>query len=676
MLADRADALLGGMLGKDYRVLERIGTGGMAVVYLVEHQTLLKRFAAKVLSPELASSLEARARFTQEAHAASQLDHEHIVTISDFGATVDQRPFFVMELLRGQTLDQRLGDGPMSIEEVVAVSVPVARALAHAHAEGIVHRDVKPENIFLVQRSQGRWTVKVVDFGIAKTPVNPRLTQTEPKMGETFGSPLFMAPEMIRGEDDVDPRADVYSFGVLLYQMLCGRLPFDDENLLKVMQMHLSVPPPPPRTINPALSAELAAVVERALAKRAADRYPSMAALLLDLEAALPPGADRLLIEAQSGTAAHETPFAAALSLTRMEAPPRLPSAPPSDTAAAPAARRRSRIAIVLAIGAVALVLFGVVGWRRITGRLSAAAAVSDPPSAAPRPEAEAAAEAAIAPLVAEAPQPVPLPAGDGEQTAGRVDPPSAAPEAAATARPDAARTTAGAPSRSGGRRPATRAAVSGAAPSLAPAASSPSSPSSPGDGDAPVGAPPVTDPAAATGDPIAAAPAAAPAGAGAVPPPAPSADPAAPAIAVPPPSAEPAPIAPAPAPAPAPTGPRPAPAPPVSPGSLAATPEIASLEVNGSLSSAVVRRSLERALPALRACYGAAARAARATPAVDVPLGYEIDENGVATHVTAGGRFGSLAPCAAAAAGQIRTREVPDIGTVKVVVVVHFRPS
>src|SRR5262245_36293716 len=241
----------------------------MAVVYLVEHQTLLKRFAAKVLSAELASSEDARARFTQEAHAASQLDHENIVTISDFGVTADHRPFFVMELLRGQTLDERLVDGPMTIEEVVAVAVPVARALAHAHAEGIVHRDVKPENIFLVQRSQGRWGVKVVDFGIAKTTVNPKLTN----MNKTLGSPLFLDPETIRCEDDVDQRADVYSFGVLLYLMLCRRLPFIDENLLKVMQMHLSAPVPPPRAANPGLSVELGRILERALAKRPDDRY-------------------------------------------------------------------------------------------------------------------------------------------------------------------------------------------------------------------------------------------------------------------------------------------------------------------------------------------------------------------------------------------------------------------
>src|ERR1044071_6547953 len=296
--SDRADPLIGTMLGKDYRVIEPIGFGGMAVVYLVEHQTLRKRFAAKVLSVELAANLEARARFTQEAHAASQLDHENIVGISDFGATSDHRPYFVMELLRGQTLDQRVAQGPMSIEEIVAVAVPVARALSHAHAEGIIHRDVKPENVFLVRRSQGRFGVKVVDFGIAKTPINTRLT----KMGETLGSPMFMSPEACRGED-VDHRADLYSFGVLLYLMLCGRVPFEDENLLRVLQMQVSEPLPPPRSINPALSPELAAVLERALAKDPAARYPSIDALLLDLEAAVPPGSDRLLIEAQTGGA-------------------------------------------------------------------------------------------------------------------------------------------------------------------------------------------------------------------------------------------------------------------------------------------------------------------------------------------------------------------------------------
>jgi serine/threonine protein kinase len=306
MVSERIDPLVNTMLGKDYRVIEPIGFGGMAVVYLVEHQTLHKRFAAKVLSVELTKNFEARARFNLEAHAASQLDHENIVNISDFGVTEDHRPFFVMELLRGQTLDQRVAEGPMTLEEIVAVSVPVGRALAFAHAEGIVHRDVKPENIFLVQRSQSRWGIKVVDFGIAKTPLSDRLT----KMGQTLGSPHFMSPEACRGED-VDHRADIYSYGVLLYMMACGKLPFDDPSLLKVLQLHVTEPLVPPGVVNPALPPALCAVIERALAKNPDERYISMAALLIEFESAIPPGAERLLIEQQSGGAAafRATPF-------------------------------------------------------------------------------------------------------------------------------------------------------------------------------------------------------------------------------------------------------------------------------------------------------------------------------------------------------------------------------
>lgn len=356
-LSDSTDPLVGSMLGKDYRVVEPIGFGGMAVVYMVEHQTLLKQFAAKVLSKELTANREARARFTQEAHASSQLDHENIVNISDFGVTADQRPFFVMELLRGQTLDQRIAAGPMSIEEIVAISVPVGRALAYAHAEGIVHRDVKPENIFLVQRSQGRYGIKVVDFGIAKAPINQRLTA----MGQTLGSPLYMAPEACRGED-VDHRADIYSFGVLLYLMLCGRLPFEDASLLKVLQLQVSAPLPPPRKVNPELSPELAAVIERALTKSADDRYPNMDALLLDLEAALPPGADRLLIDVQVGTtsAFRTTPFPGSRAVDR----PSRPSTPVVTTPVAvhaDAPSRRPNKVVIAAVLAVAFGVFGVV---------------------------------------------------------------------------------------------------------------------------------------------------------------------------------------------------------------------------------------------------------------------------------------------------------------------------
>ncbi|HET7502691.1 MAG TPA: protein kinase [Kofleriaceae bacterium] len=396
VLSARVDPLVGMMLGKDYRVIEPIGFGGMGVVYLVEHQTLRKRFAAKVLSVELAANFEAHARFTQEAHAASQLDHENIVNISDFGETADRRPFFVMELLRGQTLDQRLAEGPMSLEEVVAVAVPVARALAHAHAEGIIHRDVKPENVFLVQRSQGRFGVKVVDFGIAKTPVNNRLT----KMGETLGSPTFMSPEACRGED-VDHRADLYSFGVLLFLMLCGRVPFADDNLLKVLQMQVSEPLPSPCSINPALSPELGAVLERALAKDPDARYVSMADLLLALEAAVPPGSDRLLIETQAGgpssfrivtstgqpavRPSDSQPFARSASqpLPRPVSTP-IPAVTSAGTPPALPTSRRRRRAWLLAVPAIAAI--GLAGWLVVRHGDAPAAAGPRVASTAPEP--------------------------------------------------------------------------------------------------------------------------------------------------------------------------------------------------------------------------------------------------------------------------------------------------
>jgi serine/threonine-protein kinase len=298
------DPLIGAVLGKDYRVLQVLGRGGMAVVYLVEHQTLRKQFAAKVLSAELTANHEARARFSQEAHASSQLDHENIVTISDFGETPDHRPYFVMELLRGESLDRRIVAGPVSLEEVVAIAIPVAQALGHAHAEGIVHRDIKPENIFLVQRSQGRWGVKVVDFGIAKAPLNNNLT----KMGQVLGSPMFMSPEACRG-DVVDHRADLYALGITLFLMMCGRVPYEDPSLLRVLQLHLTAPLPPPRALNPSLSPELAAVVEKLLAKSPDERYQSAADFIDAFEAALPPGADRLLREAQRGSVMRVTPY-------------------------------------------------------------------------------------------------------------------------------------------------------------------------------------------------------------------------------------------------------------------------------------------------------------------------------------------------------------------------------
>jgi len=662
------------MLGKDYRVLEQIGFGGMAVVYLVEHQTLLKQFAAKVLSSQHASSLEARARFTQEAHAASQLDHENIVRISDFGTTVDDRPFFVMELLRGKTLADRIADGPMTLQEAVAVSVPVARALAHAHAEGIIHRDIKPENIFLVQRSQGRWGVKVLDFGIAKVPVNDKLTKT----GEALGSPMFMSPEACRG-DEVDQRADVYSFGIVLYLMLAGRVPFNDENLLKVLQMQVVAPLPLPSSFNPDLPAELEMVIIRALAKDPEDRYASMEEFLFALEAALPEGSDELLIQAQFGTSS--TPFPGSLDRVRasgrypgVSASGRFPgveSGPSTGEIAAvrgstnpgmratslPAAPKRRGRGALIAATLLVLAGAGAGGYLYLQHTADSEAAATNArkqPAASPPPAAPA-----IAQTVDRAA--VPAPHAPEPAAAAPVNEPAAPPVEVAAAAPDAhadeaepAAPEAG-PSRGAAKAPKTtrpaivrtKGRITTTAPKVTETRAGHGSETS---GSAAIVAttPAPVAPAVEAPKPVEAAP-----------------PPAAPVPA--PPSA---PVAKAPAPAPA---PRPA-AVPV--GSMDAMPAIANLDVNGPLPASVVRRGVERVLPSLRACYRAAASAQKKTPVVALTLTFEIDENSSATNVAGGAAsFGSLSSCVRNAVGEIQTQQAPDVGTAQVGVTIKFTP-
>jgi serine/threonine-protein kinase len=285
------DPLNGAHLGKEYWVVDRIGDGGMGVVYVVEHRGLKKQFAAKILSRELTENVEARARFEIEARSASQLDHENIVNVTDYGVAPDGRPYLVMELLRGKTLFQRLSEGPMTLGECAAVVVPVCAALGAAHEAGIVHRDIKPENVFLAQRAAGRFHVKVLDFGIAKATVDtPRVT----KLGQVLGSPLYMAPEACKGED-VDGRADIYSVGVLLYQLATGHLPFEDTNMLRLLQLHTSKPVPAPRLLNPEISPELEGVVLRALEKDRERRFQHVEELASAFLESLPAGADELL---------------------------------------------------------------------------------------------------------------------------------------------------------------------------------------------------------------------------------------------------------------------------------------------------------------------------------------------------------------------------------------------
>ena len=278
------------MLADRYQIVRRIGEGGMGAVYEAKHTVIGKRVAVKVLLEKFLAKSDFVARLLQEARLASSIGHEHIVDVTDFGTTVDGRSFVVMEFLDGESLAElAMREAPLPIERSLGIARQVASALGAAHAKGIFHRDVKPENIYLVKRGDADF-VKVVDFGISKA-VKPggdeggegyRLTHT----GLLLGTPLYMSPEQARGEEDLDHRVDIWALGVLLYECLTGEVPFRANNYLGIISQVLTHEPTPPSKLRPELgiSDAVEAVVMRAMEKDRARRYQTMAELERDLE--------------------------------------------------------------------------------------------------------------------------------------------------------------------------------------------------------------------------------------------------------------------------------------------------------------------------------------------------------------------------------------------------------
>ena len=277
-----APGIEGRVLGDRYRIISRLGQGGMGSVYLAEHVTLGKRMAVKVLRPEYSRDEELLDRFQHEARAASQIGQENIVEVFDFGHTPEGEAYFVMEALDGESLARVLHrDGPMPVARALPIFLQICRALGAAHQRGIVHRDLKPENVFVLRRTDGTDFVKVIDFGIAKGPGAPnakRLTRA----GSIIGTPEYMSPEQASATS-IDQRSDVYAFGVLAYETLTGRLPFDGETPLATLMKHQSDAPLPPRQLRPELPPEVEEVVLRALVKRPEGRQQSMEELASDL---------------------------------------------------------------------------------------------------------------------------------------------------------------------------------------------------------------------------------------------------------------------------------------------------------------------------------------------------------------------------------------------------------
>lgn len=294
VLAERKnapDALIGADLDGRYRIEKLIGEGGMGMVYLARHIVIEKPVAIKVLRAEVAFDEAVTKRFVQEARAASRIGHPNIVDVTDFGTTKAGLTYQVMEFLEGQTLTQLIrGTQPLPLTRALGVIAQMARALGAAHDKGIVHRDLKPDNIFLVKRDGRDDFVKIVDFGIAKMP--PQENEDEDarltKVGTVFGTPEYMSPEQASGRVDVDLRADVYAVGIILYEMLVGRVPHKGETTVSTLAMQILDDAAPFREVKPehGVSADLENVVMRALQKDREKRFQTMQELLDGLEEA------------------------------------------------------------------------------------------------------------------------------------------------------------------------------------------------------------------------------------------------------------------------------------------------------------------------------------------------------------------------------------------------------
>jgi eukaryotic-like serine/threonine-protein kinase len=271
-----------------YRLEQEIGRGSMGTVYRAVHVTLGQRVAIKLISAEHSQSAEARHRFSVEAKAAAKLRSRHVVTVYDDGETEEGNPYIVLELLEGETLEQRLArDHDMPLAEGVRIVTHVGRALARAHAQGIVHRDLKPANIFLVKTDDDEqgFIAKVLDFGIAKLESQNGEKGTT-QAGTVLGTPLFMSPEQVRGASSVDHRADLYSLGMCMFHMLTGEYAFYSPNYSEILVGICTQPLPSLRTKAPWLPEAIEQWFQRACAKEPLERFQSADEMTEALQAA------------------------------------------------------------------------------------------------------------------------------------------------------------------------------------------------------------------------------------------------------------------------------------------------------------------------------------------------------------------------------------------------------
>jgi serine/threonine-protein kinase len=274
-----SDELLGTLFAGRFRVEEVIGVGGMGTVYLAQHELLKRPVALKVIRADLANSKELNPRFRREARAASRVDHPHVTYILDFGETEQGRAYMAMEYVEGPTLAHALfREGPFSVERAAAILEQIAQALAAAHACNVIHRDLKPRNVVLTEHAGQADFVKVLDFGLAKI-VDLKSTSVITPLGHTFGTPEYISPEQAV-DQPVDHRADIYSLGVVAYEVLTGQVPFIG-NTTQVVTAHVNRIPLPLSSASARgdIPTVLDRIVARCLEKRPDDRFQSAAEL-------------------------------------------------------------------------------------------------------------------------------------------------------------------------------------------------------------------------------------------------------------------------------------------------------------------------------------------------------------------------------------------------------------
>lgn len=270
--------LIGAVLSERYRLESKLGSGGMSTVFLATDETLERLVAVKVMHREMSDQPDQIERFRREARSVARLSHPNVVAVIDAGEDSGY-PYIVFEYCEGETLKQRIDRlGRLPFDEAAAYAIETGRGLAAAHAQQMVHRDVKPQNVMIDADGRG----KVTDFGIARSLESDGLTKT----GRVLGTTDYVSPEQAMGQE-VDARSDIYSLGVVLFEMLTGDVPFKAETVVGVAMKHVNDPMPDVQKLRPGTSAALASVVERATRKEAEKRYPDMGAMLSELEGAL-----------------------------------------------------------------------------------------------------------------------------------------------------------------------------------------------------------------------------------------------------------------------------------------------------------------------------------------------------------------------------------------------------